>query len=136
MATKKNLNRNTVRMLRKVQKFLMEEPKRFNMYEGIADSLGLRGQLDQPPCGTACCIAGAMFIIDTGMPLNRTSVSWTKVLDSVVKKYFKSNWSALFYTDNWPMLYRIAYANTKIPLERACIGVARIEHFIATDGRE
>ena len=159
MAKKKNLlSRDTVRLLRKIQKFLIAEPRRFNMFEGVEPAEGKVGKLylagvahllEEPPCGTACCIAGAGYVIDKNLQLNQTSVPWQKVHSLFTDKYRLSEdqIDRLFYTSlqagstssfsgSWPKLYSEAYRNAKTPLERACVGVARIEHFISTDGRE
>jgi hypothetical protein len=146
MKAKKNLSRDTVRVLRKVQKFLIEEPRRFNMYEGITDALGLKDQLEVPPCGTACCIAGAIYLIDTKTPLPvgaNLRIGFGKIEHHIASKFKLSDdmMSRLFYQNpyscnQWPKIYTDAYMAAKTPLERACIGVARIEHFIATDGQE
>jgi hypothetical protein len=155
MAKKKDgLNRNTVRLLRKVQKFLIEEPRRFNMRYGIVSVNEITDEristiLEEPPCGTMCCIAGAAYVVATNKSLNHTEVTFSEILDGV---YEKANvdftdyrlFGKLFYIESqhgrvkgaWPKFYEDAYLTAKTPLERACVGVARIEHFIATDGRE
>lgn len=154
---KKNLNHNLIRLLRKVQKFLIEEPRRFNMFDGITLTEGLVNKpynrlvptvclLEEPPCGTACCIAGAGYAIANDVIFDHTHVSWRKIDDFFQERYnmpieFRER---LFFTgqmvspgsDCWPYLYSKMYSEAKTPLERACVGVARIEHFIATDGLE
>jgi hypothetical protein len=144
MATKKNLNRNTVRMLRKVQRFLMEEPRRFNMREGVVSSTAIKDQLEQPPCGTACCIAGAIYILGNSVALHGQHIGFI-VIEHYAAAQFNlrgSLASRLFFynsglpDERWPNFYANAYQAAQTPLERACIGVARIEHFIATDGQE
>jgi hypothetical protein len=153
--TKKNLNRNAVRLLRKVQKFLIDEPRRFNMRFGIMDinefsdiTRDVDMMLGEPPCGTACCIAGAAYVVATNKKLNHTSIDWDEIMAGVkesAKVNFQSDiFHKLFYTKAnhnlfdgmWPEFYNDMYVAAKTPLERACVGVARIEHFIATDGRE
>lgn len=147
MAVKKNnLSRDFVRLLRKIQKFLIEEPRRFDMLEGVIDSSGRPSLLEQPPCGTACCIAGAGYVIANNVHLDHTSIGFGRIYDFFGDKYkldgatrdrlFYTRYQAGPFSISWPMLYSDAYKNAKTPLERACVGVARIEHFIATDGRE
>ena len=142
---KKNLNRDTIRLLRKVQKFLIEEPKRFDMREGITPSAEAKSVLEQPPCGTACCIAGAMYVIDKGIKLNISYVGYGEIenhIQNITSLKTDVQCGRLFYTNNswvsaaWPEFYANAYEAATTPLQRACVGVARIEHFIATDGRE
>src|ERR1700734_860798 len=73
-----------VRRLRRVQKFLLEEPLRFTMRDGLK-VIDLRilgksewkkklGIFSIPSCGTACCIGGAAFILKNGFP--KYSESW------------------------------------------------------------
>lgn len=156
MAAKKNLNRNLIRLLRKIQKFLIEEPRRFNMLYGINDVAGFVGVrhsksnivhlMQEPPCGTMCCIAGAGYVIDTGMKLKHSHVNWIEIRVLFEKKYklrydlcyrlFFSAQMEVYGKEHWPKFYSDMYAAATTPLERACVGVARIEHFIATDGQE
>jgi hypothetical protein len=142
---KKNLNRYTIRLLRKTQKFLIEEPRRFDMTEGIAPSTEIKTILEQPPCGTSCCIAGAMYVIDKKIVLDVTNLGYGYIenhIKDVTSLKTDELCSRLFYhsqtwgNEKWPAFYANAYAAATTPLQRACIGVARIEHFIATDGRE
>lgn len=151
----KNLKRDTVRLLRKVQKFLMEEPRRFNMEQGIVPYLnGIPHptgtfMMGEPPCGTVLCIAGAAYAISTGLRLRNSFVGFGDIeyhlqnefsLDGDVAKrlFFVSglHMGAQPGVNAWPEFYSTMYLAAKTPLERVCVGVARIEHFIATDGNE
>lgn len=146
MKSKKNLSRKTVRLLRKVQKFLLEEPRRFDMREGITQAHSLVTILEQPPCGTACCIAGAMYAIDKKLNLNSTKVGWFEISMHIINLGLERDFSKkLFYVsgvhddvipgvNGWPEDFAVLYRNAKTAYERALIGVARIERFIATDG--
>ena len=147
--SKKNLNRDFVRLLRKVQKFLIAEPRSYDMKEGIVESEFLKTILEQPPCGTACCIAGAAYVIDTGMELNHSRKGFSAISGRLQQKFFLDDLTfyKLVYIgglhagikpgkNGWPKFYTDMYLAAKTPLERACVGVARIEHFIATDGQE
>lgn len=138
----RNLSLKFVRKLRQVQTFLMQEPKRFNMVEGIAPADVVKEQLELPPCGTACCYAGAIYVIDTELPLNKSQIGFGVIWNHVLRNYHLDADTAnrLFYVksgiEHWLFFYIKMYNEAKIALERACVGVARIEHFIATDGRE
>lgn len=148
----KNLKRDTVRLLRKVQKFFIEEPRRFDMEQGIVPYWRLRCDffmMGEPPCGTVLCIAGAAYAISTGLRLRNSFVGFGDIeyhlksefsLDGDVAKrlFFVSgiHMSAQPGVNAWPEFYSTMYHAAKTPLERACVGVARIEHFIATDGNE
>ena len=71
----KNLSPKMITLLRRVQKFLLKEPRRFNMRQGITNYLP-EDMLEQPPCGTACCIAGAAYAISTRMVFDNSSIRW------------------------------------------------------------
>lgn len=148
---KKGIN---VPLLRKVQKFLLAEPRRFYMDQGVVDIEYLRracgieiAEKAAPPCGTTCCIAGATYILGKNIQktLNFTKREWETVRKYAVRELGLQEDEAerLFYiidmhgTDTgWPMKFCYAYANAKTPLQRAKVGVARIEHFIKTNGAE
>ena len=145
---KSNLNRADIRLLRKIQKELIAAPARFHMRYGIISSDQV-SMLEKPVCGTACCIAGTGYVVATGLNLfdhkNQTR-DWSEILDGASEvgvDFRKPVYSKLFYmkimhdtTHGWPEFYEQAYYDAKTALQRACVGVARIEHFIATDGRE
>lgn len=148
-----NLNKNEIRLLRKVQKFLIAEPRRFNMRYGVMDVNDVSDDnvfdkmLENPPCGTACCIAGAAYVVATCTRLKNTTIPWMSIIHGInvaaQVRFERDIFRKLFYTKRqhdavqaWPAFYEDAYFDAKTPLERACIGVARIEHFIATDGEE
>lgn len=138
MAAKKQLSRDFVRLLHKTQKFLIEEPRRFDMKEGLVEAANMSTILEEPPCGTACCIAGAGYAIAHNLVLNHTVIGFGKIYTFFSSTFHLSDTTLdrLFYMDNWSVFYQKMYKEAKTPLERACVGVARIEHFIATDGRE
>lgn len=114
------------------------------MRDGVVSSTAIKEQLEQPPCGTACCIAGAIYILGNNIALHGQYISLGTIEHYAAEKFNLKGGlaSRLFYdtygtpSNRWPDLYVKAYQAAQTPLERACIGVARIEHFIATDGQE
>jgi len=139
--TKSKLN---VKLLRKIQKFILAEPRRFFMTYGVepAETLFISaGTKAYPPCGTTCCIAGAAYIIENKIEktLSKTRVEWEIVRNTAVKVLGipdRERTEKLFYDEYWPLKFKIQYDDAETPLQRAKVGVARIEHFIKTDGRE
>ena len=134
------LSKKTISRLRKIEKFILKEPKRFNMREGLVLSENAVDQLEQPPCGTACCIAGAAYIIGNDFKnLNNISREWTQV-GSYATGYLDfrdyRTRDRLLHANEWPEFYKTSYIHSKTAAERAFIGAARIEHFIATNGVE
>lgn len=131
-------------LLREVQEYILDEPKRFNM-ETWCDRSG------ESPCGTTLCIAGAALTINAGVakrPILRALTSeslrplytlWgcegysdvepvaAKLLDLTATETQR-----LFYDFQWPQPFRNLMANAETPEAKAAIGVARIEHFIQT----
>jgi hypothetical protein len=135
------------RLLRKVQKFLMEEPRRFDMGNWITDSTRA-SVLEHPPCGTACCIAGAAVIVDRGqnpaivlselIKTRQSGITGIDIEDEAVDllSLTYAQKERLFFATYWPGKFKSAYARAKTPLDRAKVGVRRIEHFIKTKGKE
>lgn len=135
---KKRIN---VPLLRKVQKFLLAEPRRFDMgsWVELAEQADI---LRRPPCGTACCIAGAAFLIDKKIEvkgaLNNDKVLYGDILGGASRalKIDDRQENLLFFVGWWPRKFQVAYNSAKTPLARAKAGVARINHFIKTKGAE
>lgn len=129
-----------VGLLRKVQKFLLAEPRRFDMEEGIVLSMDAENILENPPCGTACCIAGATYIVASKIKKpERMRVDWCEVKSRAELSLGISDKQAasLFYIPSihstirgWAPEFEKAYLKAKTPLQRAKVGVAVIEDFI------
>lgn len=125
-----------VKLLRQVQKFLLAEPRRFDMGEWITSLAYADGVLANPPCGTALCIAGAAYAISSKLKLDHTCVESVVVSRGAVEALQLEGPSPLFFVCDWPEKFRTKYHNAETPLQRAKVGVARIEHFIKTGGKE
>jgi hypothetical protein len=129
-----------VKLLRKVKKHILEEPKRFIMGDWVVRKEYPDQQLfddDGKPrtfakCGTAACIAGWTMLLSKVDPdkVDSYSGAASKLLG------LKERFSPLFYTDQWPAKYEDAYVNAKTPAGRARVAARRIEHFIKTNGAE
>jgi hypothetical protein len=122
-----------VRLLRRVAKHILEEPKRLDM-EKIAENVEGR---DSPPCGTVGCIAGWACML-TGSSVKRAD--WGKGrrligLDGD-QAYRLFDYPLGLVTDGWPEKFSKPYVAAKTARQRARIAVARIEHFIKTKGTE
>jgi hypothetical protein len=135
------LSEQSIVNLRKVEQFILKEPRRFNMMAGVNKSIKVESQLEQPPCGTACCIAGAAFLIDAGIKMSGRKrgleIDLNKVLDFGAR-FLDLNYEQkemLFYPWRWPEPYQALYNNAETAHERAAVGALMIEHFIATNGQ-
>lgn len=128
------------KLLRKVQKYIMQEPHRYNMSSWIAPiKFAYDKTEDQnPPCGTVCCIAGAAYIISTNSDIKTVSVGSVDLYITAVNnlQLNQAQTDRLFYTQYWPKKFKTSYYEVKTSLSRAKVGVARIEHFIKTRGEE
>jgi hypothetical protein len=119
------------KLLRKVKKHILEEPRRFFMSSLL--ERGTPGQVKRlddierplPDCGTAACIAGWTCVLADTPIIDRTYAE--KVLGISVVQGDK-----LFFIGGWPELYQRKWDATKDISRRAQIGKNRIDHFIKT----
>jgi hypothetical protein len=129
-----------IRRFRKVIKFIIAEPRRFNMVAGVEYASAHRDtQLETPPCGTACCIGGAAFIVGQRIKLDMpVRLGWNPVAEYAMEYLGldRGQRERLFYTAYWPATFKTAYEQSRSAQERAYVGAARFEHFIATNGAE
>lgn len=130
-------------LLRRVQAYILEEPKRFRM-DTWAD-------LDmESPCGTTLCIAGAAVALKLGLAQNVVLRALTRDgnLDILYKalgisgshdieglaaqtlELTPEQAQSLFYNFQWPQPFRSLSIHAAGAEIRAAIGVARIEHLI------
>lgn len=137
--TKRKLN---IKLLRKLQKHILGEPRRFFM-EGVVIT-GKPGRpfndafwytdvaAVAPECGTAACIHGWTALLSGKKPYEakRLSYDWSrrKLGLSRLTTYL----DPLFDLDAWPNPFRKRYSKAKRAATRAKIGAARIEHLIKT----
>ena len=148
-----------VKLLRKVAKYIMEEPRRLNMGNWLrsAKEVCYLSKSRRPPCGTVACIAGTACIvagIAKLVPEGKKQVyrlppdgplAAQKVLGLTQEEACR-----LFLVDiewgdgpfdgvegHWPEQFAAVYSDEhNTPLKNAKIVVARIEHFIKTKGAE
>lgn len=132
-------------LLRRVEKRILEEPRRFDMSDWVYPSDGMWP--DGPPCGTVACIAGwvaldrvpasklkkmtrrEFFILGDEFHPRSARARACKALGIDPESSVPAN---LFGVNNWPDKYRIAYNNARTPKGHAGVAVRRIEHFIET----
>ena len=140
-----------VKLLRKVEKRILAEPRRFDMMtfgtklnKRTIKALGKQA----PPCGTVACIAGhddwmahprlfaASVAIDRFHRDDSIEKRAAKELGLVFDPSQDTNAGRLFFDDEWPKKFQAAFSKAKTPLQRAKVAVKRIEHFIKTNGKE
>lgn len=137
MPAKPKLN---VRLLRKIQRHILEEPRRFAM--SISALHGEPGTaLDNycfsdgdepgtfPACGTVGCLAGWANILTGARKGNEDSIA--RAAKQIGVKSTPS-WEdhPLFFAPNWPAPFARKYRKAKTPKTRAKIASARIEYLI------
>lgn len=133
MAEKKKLN---VKLLRKIERHILEEPRRFMMSRFYA--YGQPGQPfvapyfdlapTVPECGTAACIAGWANIL-TGH--DRIADSWNA---EQLLGLTDEQGQRLFLIGCWPNPFKARYRLAKTPKTRAKIAAERIE-FLIKEGK-
>ena len=131
-----------VKLLRKVKKHILEEPKRLKMWSWIvlrskysrrverSDSVG--GDRPFARCGTAACIAGWACILSKQNPvgvveIHNAAIELLGLTQVQAHKLFGPlSWPDKFYRTDLDSGSRTA----------AEVTAARIEHFIKTKGQE
>jgi hypothetical protein len=106
---------------------------------------------NDPPCGTAACIAGYAVILTKAKPKSWKAGPWKKAVDYVVEE-FGDEWignvaeevldlsrdqaDRLFDPNRWPVKFYRSYCDASTPEGMAQAAIRRIEHFIKTEGIE
>jgi len=147
------LSKPAIRLLRKVQKHILEEPRRMNMETWLRTRIqgkryfAFRGfgvnraeNPATPPCGTAGCIAGWVMMLTPMKPEERSYIiNVGNAAHSAQEKlgldYYQG--SRLFLPSDWPEPYKSKLAKAKIGTKKYAQVVSdRIDYFIQTDGKD
>jgi hypothetical protein len=133
-----------VKLLRRVKKHILEEPRRFVMrvfYFRKADLLRetFTSDTHQPmrfaKCGTAACIAGWSVLLTDGLHADMNDVR-ARAISLLGLNPNDYRHDELFDVCGWPTKFADAYEKARSQKARAKIAADRIEHFIATKGAE
>ena len=132
-----------VKLLRKIQEHILEEPKRFVMRTFLIRPPDLDDDVFEGDdgtmvkfarCGTAACVAGWAVLLHDGMDTRVSNLrSRAKSLIGLKKGF---NEDLLFEVGGWPTRFEEAYRSAKTQRGRARVAVRRIDHFIKTKGQE
>lgn len=154
-----------VKLLKQIQKKIMEEPRRLNMQKfGSIIGPDLRLGLGEPPCRTTGCIGGWGIFLkhpklwkDMQKNVGRFEVisiesyrlkSDTEAPARKALKLTKAQAMRLFYLPDWlsgkdenagygwPKKFVTAYNKAGTPAARALVTFKRIEFFILTKGTD
>lgn len=123
-------NKLNVRLLRRIQKQILKEPKQFDMSWWYTPGEGV------PNCGTAACIAGWAVALDKKInPREAHRLMGASIIPSRAENLLKLSdcqARALFFTSYWPKEFKWKFNNAKTSRQEAKVAVARIEHLIKT----
>jgi hypothetical protein len=135
-----------VGLLRKIQKYIMAEPRRFTMgtyHFRALDASDWKHEFiyykdmskSMPPCRTAACIAGWAGILSADKKF-RDAIRAHELL-RLPKNWLSNGFvhprnHPLFFAENWPSQFYKAYNTSKTPRERAKVACDRIDYLIKT----
>lgn len=133
-----------VKLLRKIQKHILAEPKRYDQDRWLLTGKDIDDYVPArqiPACRTVGCIAGWACVL-SNKPLARKFEAGdiAKTLlgldDSQAKKLFSPVYNLFGDPSQWPAKFVDAYQNAKTATGRARVASRRIDHFIKTGGAE
>lgn len=130
MKPTQRLKKETVRLLRRVQRHILKEPRRLAMGVWANASASVY-------CGTVGCIAGWAVMLTRPSLQRAVRDRVDKVYDweSVGRKALRispERARSLFHNENWPTDYRNRLEETHLQKEYVDVTIERIEHFIQT----
>ena len=124
-----------VKLLRKVKRHILAEPKRLYMPAYIIrkeDGMDISRPFAR--CGTAACIAGWTYILSVKSKTPpRTGDEHTEAAELLGLTELQAD--RLFLPGNWPLDFRDGLTGDGKP-ETAKVAAARIEFFIKTKGKK
>lgn len=131
------------RLLRKVQRHILEEPKRYDqdrwLIRGDEATIHLEPN-DVPACKTVGCIAGWVCVLGKSIPkLAYNSGIRAKKLLGLTTGQADRLFAPILYADAnhcWPEKFETKYRKANTAKKRAKVAAARIDHFIKTKGAE
>lgn len=130
-----------VKLLRKIQKHILEEPLRYDQFSSIdTDPVSIRQTNgDVPACGTMACIAGWAYLLGAKNKNKDVDIfSTAQKLLRISKSERMRLFCAPYYFGGvgWPLMFERAYKKAETPAERAQVAFDRIDLFIKTKGAE
>jgi hypothetical protein len=133
-----------VKLLEQVKRSILAHPKRFVM-DSFIEAKKLTGddfffaddgtEVKFDHCGTAACIAGWTCLIKMKQKAINAELNF-HVSGMGYLGLDGDEAGRLFYAESWPREFYHRYNAARTQAKRAKIAAARIDHFIATEGRE
>jgi hypothetical protein len=140
-----------VKLLRRIQKHILAEPKRFRMLDWIEKQTATdptyiaddSERVSFPKCGTVACIGGWAVLLSKKKP-SRTHYEGFRAAKLLglnrphghLDRVRSTDSERLFFTEAWPIDFSMKFNRAKTPEDRARIAAKRIDHFIKTKGAE
>lgn len=139
-----------IRKLRKLQRWILAEPRRFNMTQWAAELEVINEQ--KPPCDTVGCLAGMACHMEAGKLESDSSIVTRK---DGIRKYIpleaarildldnaqagnlfllSDSWSADF-SGSWPPIWESRYYQAKTLKGKARVAARYIDFFIKKKGK-
>jgi hypothetical protein len=106
--------------------FLEAEPRRFDMSEWILPAEEAELLEEQPPCGTACCFAGAVALAHSEFPED-VDIENIEELACELLEIKQADADRLFHLPMWEQPFLSMYAFAKTQKERVAALRAYIE---------
>lgn len=132
-----------VGLLLQVKDHILEEPRRLNMdilFLNLREEDIWFYDLPAPPCNTVGCIAGFAAALSGTRDLTsyQGGMAALGLTREEAERLFTEprHWNNMCFRYHWPEDYARAYLAATNPTGRAQATAARIDHFIATEGRE
>lgn len=121
-------------LLLKVKAAILAEPLKFDMDTWFDES-------EDSPCKTTACIAGHALAIEEKRETLKPGLEYaysSKAGDigQELLALDEDQRAVLFSIGGWPDKFQCAYARARNSKQRAKSAADRIDHFIATEGRE
>lgn len=134
-------NSVNVKLLRRIKKHILEEPKRFDMLFIRNPLEGLSKELI-PECGTVCCIGGwaIKFSYPKAIPDIETGGQFWQVNAEALgageaNRLIRGREAhRLLFDRHWPEEFRRQYNAAKTPVQKAAAGAAAIDSYIKAKG--
>lgn len=134
-----------VKLLRKVQEHIIEEPKRFVMRTFLARGDDYDGtpyaflgddskEFKFAECNTAACIGGWAVLLSEGIKTEKGNIRGRAKAALELPKNFDED--RLFEVSRWPDRFQKRFRQARSQRGRAQAAVERIDHFIRTEGAE
>ena len=124
-----------VRLLRRIQKQILAEPRQFFMSWWFTSDPDDVMSKKIPNCGTAACIGGWAVALSKKMKPERARIFHGGGIGPLATSLIGLDPAfadRLFVASWWPMQFRSKWRVASTPLARAKVAAARIEHLIKT----